>query len=105
MAGADIDVVAFGLKVGGTGADETTVFTNKRFIKALFFVANADDATCALSTKGPDNKWVTVHALKGGAEELDASLRNLWFGDCRSPFNGLKVNLSHANDRLYIHLV
>jgi len=105
MAAADIDVLEFGLKVGGTGTDETEVFADKRYIKMLCFSGNADNATCELATKDPSGAYVDVHALKSSdTNELNAASGNyIWFGERGSPFVGLKVTLSHANDRLYIH--
>lgn len=107
MAAVDIKQFKFGIMAGGTGVDETDVFTDERVVKMMCFSGNADNATCALSTKDLDGKYVDVHALKSSdTNELNAASGNwLWFGEAGCTFNGLKITPSNANDRLFIHFV
>ena len=107
MAAMDIDYVAFGIICGGTGTDNTTVFTDLKRIKAMYFSGNADNATMALKTQDPSGAWVDCHKFKASdTSEVNSNSGNMaWFGETGSPFKGLQVNPSHADDRLFIHLV
>jgi len=107
MAGADIKKMPFGYVLGGTGADETEVFSGKVRIKLMMFSGNADNATCSLTTK--DNGGGTYYSCgmfkSNDTNELNSASGNyMWFGEKGVEFNGLKANMSHANDRLYIYL-
>jgi len=104
MAAADIDYVAYGIIVGGTGTDNTTVFTDLKQIKMMRFAGNADGATCVIKTKDPSGAWVTVEKFAstdtGELGGIEAK-----YGENGAPFNGMQVTLGHASDLLFIHVV
>ena len=103
MAVADTSRTEWGILVGGTGTDATTIASGTLYIKSMAFAGNADNATCVLTTdKG--GTATPFYKFKSGAEELDAALRHVYFGEVGVKATGLIATLSHANDRLYIYL-
>ena len=102
MADADIVKTEYGYVVGGTGTDDTEVVSSRLRVKAFAFAGNADNATGVVTTKDGSDTYVDATKFKTNGNDLDVSTQFL--GDDGVPFNGLKVNLSHANDRLYIYV-
>ena len=101
---ADMDQVAFGIIVGGTAHDNTTAFTDRRQVKLLHFMGNADGATTVIKTKDPSGAWVTVEKLSStDTGELGES--QVWFGETGSTFDGMQVDNNHNDDLLAIHFV
>jgi hypothetical protein len=110
MAAADFTRTEWGIVVGGTGTDATTVDTGRLRVKAMAFAGNADNATClctTLITTGTTAAAKIIEAIKfkTNANDLDVGATNMYFGERGIPMPGLAVTLSHANDRLYIYLV
>ena len=104
MTAIDIDYVSYGIIVGGTGTANTTVFTDIKQIKMMCFSGNADTATCVIKTKDPGGTWVTAEKFTStDTGELGGIVR--WYGESGSTFNGMQVNLGHASDLLFIHVV
>ena len=103
MAAADMSRGEWGIVVGGTGTDATTVNTGRLWVKALAFAGNADNATCAITTDIAGTATSCIK-FKTNANDLDVGATNMYFGERGVPFSNMIVTLSHANDRLYIYL-
>lgn len=104
MADAVIDYVAYGIIVGGTGTDNTTVFTDQRQIKMIRFAGNADGATCVIKSMDPGGAWVDAEKFASSdTGELGGIVA--WYGENGATFHGMQVNLGHASDKLFIHVV
>jgi hypothetical protein len=106
MAAMDKTQMPWGWKCGGTGTDATEVFSHKARIKALAFAGNADNATCAITTKNHSDMAVYTDTIKfkTNGNDLDAAGNYVFFGEQGIPVHGMTVTLSHADDRLYVYL-
>ena len=102
MAAATVTATEWGYHVSGdTGV--VTVSTGKVYVKAVAFAGNADNATCAVTSKvaGAD---VSCFKFKTNANDLDVGASNMYLGQNGVAFTGLAVTLSHASDVLYIYV-
>ena len=107
MAAADIAKFGFGYVVGGTGTDDTEVVDSKITVKAMAFSGNATTATCAVTSKNTSGTYASAIKFKcydAGGGSLNAAGNKIFFGDDGVQFDGLKVNLSHASDQLFIYV-
>lgn len=105
MAGCAYTQMPWGYVCGGTDVDATEIFGTKARLKALAFAGNADDATCAITTKGLSGEYTDTIKFKTNGNDLDAGGNKMNWGPEGIPIHGLTVKLSHANDRLYVYLV
>jgi len=106
MAVADMSTTEWGILVGGTGTDATTVSEGTLVVKGMAFSGNATTATCALTSdkNGTATSCMNFKAYDAGAGSLNAAGNYVYFGEAGVRFTGLIATLSHANDRLYIYL-
>lgn len=109
MAAADFTRTEWGIVVGGTGTDATSVDSGRLRVKAMAFAGNADDATCSCTTSIDTGttaaaKLISCIKFKTAGNDLDVGGTNMYFGEKGVPMTNLTVTLSHANDRLYIYL-
>lgn len=105
MAGADIKYADYGYAVGGTGADLTTVTTDKITVLGFAFSGNADNATCAVTTKDLGGiTYINCALFKTNGNDLDAAGNKIMFGPEGKKFDGLKVKNSNAADTLFIYV-
>jgi hypothetical protein len=104
MAAVDTKVTAWGILVGGTGTDATTITTGRLRVKAMAFAGNADNATCALTTV-EQGAATSVYKWKTNADDLDCGSSHVYFGEYGIELNSPVVTISHADDRLYLFLV
>jgi hypothetical protein len=102
MAAMDFTALPYGWICGGTGVDATEVTTKQVRVKAFIFTPNAAAATCVIkdvaATSGTTARQ-TFSMLATTGDTIEQ-----YFGENGAPFDGLNVDLGHANDRLYIIL-
>ena len=112
MAAADFTRTEWGIVVGGTGTDATSVDSGRLRVKAMAFAGNATTATATCTTSidtGTTAALKLIDVIKfkcfdAGGGSLNASGNYVFFGEQGIPMTNLTVTLSHANDRLYIYL-
>lgn len=109
MAAADKSRTEWGIVIGGTGTDATSVDSGRIMVKAMAFAGNADNATCTCTTSidvgtTAAAKLIPCIKFKTNATDLDVGVSNMYFGEKGVPMTNLTVTLSHADDRLFIYL-
>jgi len=103
MAAATATKTEYGYSVTG-GVDATTIHAGRARVKALAFMGNANDATCALTTiPGDGSTAVAFMKFKTQANDLDPA-PYVFFGDNGIPVKDLAVTLSNTSDLLLVIL-